>query len=236
MKAKATESAKSFLLQELLPAVRPGKSVALPRRRKQSRQPHGEYRRRAVSKSFYPGEKTRHKEPVGLDQTATGSPAERVVKQRGLKKGRGVSWTGVSVMSSIVILLILVAGPELIAAASQEPVWTAGRAAIHVKKDGTSQRRLTLKLSLRNQGSPGRASVQLLARWSRDGKLKQLDQKELQGLAQLGRFSREVALKRTAIIEVPLSPLRHRPSGNPKLELIIRTGSRITDHRLVPVR
>ncbi len=134
------------------------------------------------------------------------------------------------------VLVLLFSGRERAVAASEAPVWTAGRAMVQVKVDRAGQRRLMLKLSLRNQGSPGHAPVQLFGRWARDGKLERLDQTELPRLERLGRFSREVALKRTAIVEVPLTPLRRRPSGTPALELVIQTGSRITDHQLVPVR
>lgn len=136
----------------------------------------------------------------------------------------------------MVVALLSLRGAQPAGAAGQGPVWTVGRATVQVKVDRTGQRRPMLKISLRNQGTPGRAPVQLFGRWAPDGKLQRMDETKLRRLARLGRFAREVALKRTAIVEVPLTPLRRRPKGSPAIELVVQTGSRITDHRLVAVR
>lgn len=56
---------------------------------------------------------------------------------------------------------------------------------------------------------------------------------ELRSFTQLGSYTREVALKQTAILDVSLQPLGPPPSGRPALELVILTGSQETDRQVI---
>lgn len=227
----------SLLLQGFEPSIESGKGVAQPMRREPSRRDWKREADRAIRRSAGPERGNRERVTVAPALGTGGHEVERAVKGSGSQSGRGVSWTGSSIFLCVMVVALLsLRGAERAAAAGQGPVWTAGRATVEVKADRTGQRRPVLKISLRNQGSPGRAPVQLFGRWARHGKLERMNETELRRLARLGRFAREVALKRTAIVEVPLTPLRRRPRGSPGLELVIQTGSRITDHRLVSMR
>jgi hypothetical protein len=120
------------------------------------------------------------------------------------------------------LLLIGLMGPA--SAAPREPYWKIGRAVIQY--DAKGQKELLLRLSLRNEGNPGKTPVQILGRWKqgRDSKF-----------TLLVRLTTEVELKQTAIGVVSLKPLNPLPPGRPSLELLVVTGTRETDQTIVPL-
>lgn len=106
--------------------------------------------------------------------------------------------------------------------------WQVGRGM--VQKAGTP----VLKLSLRNDGAPTKEGVRILGRWGQGAPGKRgFTAGELGGLSQLGSFSGEVELKKTAIIEVPLSALGTPPPGKTVLEIAVVTGGEITDGQAI---
>ncbi len=124
----------------------------------------------------------------------------------------------------MLIGILLIGWMGTVAAAPREPFWKIGRAIIQY--DVRGQKELLLKLSLRNEGNPGKAPVQILGRWKqgRDSKF-----------TLLVRLTTEVELKQTAIGVVSLKPLEPVPPGRPFLELLVMTGTRQTDQTTVPV-
>ncbi|HEB60153.1 MAG TPA: hypothetical protein ENJ01_13090 [Gammaproteobacteria bacterium] len=117
----------------------------------------------------------------------------------------------------LLAMLLLLAGP----AQAAGPDWKIGRAV--VSQGGV------LKLSLRNQGEVGTATVTLAGRWTQGGKSPA---SSLASLPRLGSFSRQVARKHTAILQAGLGMLGPRPEGA-ALELVLWTDQRVTDHRLI---
>ncbi len=116
------------------------------------------------------------------------------------------------------LALVLLATP----AQAAGPDWKIGRAVIG--QGGV------LKLSLRNQGQEGATTVTLAGRWTQ-GARSPAD--ALASLPRLGSFTRQVAGKHTAILQVGLGVLGPRPEGA-SLELVLWTGQRVTDQRIVP--
>lgn len=119
--------------------------------------------------------------------------------------------------------LVFAAGIVGPAVAASDPVWTIGRAVIQPAKEARREPGLAVKLSLRNEGKPGEARVQILGRWKPG-------QNEL---TPLRRLKEEVALKQTAIVVISLEPLEEVPPGNPSLELVVKTDARETDRKTV---
>jgi hypothetical protein len=111
-----------------------------------------------------------------------------------------------------------------VAAAPREPFWKIGRAVIQY--DAKGQKELLLRLSLRNEGNPGKTPVQILGRWKQGRESK---------FILLVRLTTEVELKQTAIGVVSLKPLEPVPLGRPSLELLVVTGTRETDQTIVPL-
>jgi hypothetical protein len=105
-------------------------------------------------------------------------------------------------------------------AAPREPSWKVGRAVIQ----NDERKDLSLKLSLRNEGKPGKTPVKILGRW------KGKQNKEFTLLSQL---TKEIELKQTAVVIIALELLKPIPPGTPSLELLVMTGSRETDQKVV---
>lgn len=122
-------------------------------------------------------------------------------------------------------LLLCVAGIVGSAVAASSPAWTIGRAVIQPAKEARRDQGLGLavKVSLRNEGKPGEARVQILGRW----KPGQDD------LTPLRRLKKEVALKQTAIVVISLEPLEGVPPGKPSVELVVMTDARETDRKTI---
>ncbi|MFZ5877668.1 MAG: hypothetical protein ACOYXU_14875 [Nitrospirota bacterium] len=106
--------------------------------------------------------------------------------------------------------------------AASDAVWTIGRAVIQPVKE-QRQHGLAVKLSLRNEGKPGEARVQILGRW-KPGQVE---------LTPLRRLKEEVALKQTAIVVISLDPLAEVPPGKPSLELVVKMDTRETDRKTI---
>lgn len=119
------------------------------------------------------------------------------------------------------ILCTLLVGPAALAA---ESFWKVGRAVVQKE---------AVKLSLRNDGRPSKEGVQILGRWTSDMAGGPVKPAELGEFRQLGAFSTEVELKKTAILEVPIGALGPQPQGKTHLELVIVTGRDITDSKVV---
>jgi len=115
------------------------------------------------------------------------------------------------------LVTVLLYGTSLVEAS--DSAWKAGRAKIEASGDV-----LTLRLSLRNEGKAGRESLEILGRWKNTG----ADYKKL------GSYTKEVALKQTAILMVPLKALGTAPAGS-ALEITLKTGSKDTDHQVIPL-
>ena len=124
----------------------------------------------------------------------------------------------------MLIGVVLIGFVATIAAAPREPYWKIGRAVIQY--DAKGQKELLLRLSLRNEGNPGKTPVQILGRWKQGRESK---------FILLVRLTTEVELKQTAIGVVSLKPIEPLPPGRPSLELLVMTGTQQTDQTLVPV-
>lgn len=132
------------------------------------------------------------------------------------------------------------------------PDWTIGRAVV-VEKPSSVRPKLYLKLSLRNLGPPGRVWVRIYGRWEMVKRgtgwqgedrlngnhspwstptVKQ--HRVLPGMRLLGKYSREVSLNQTAILQIPLTVLGTPGRGSRRLEVVVMTASVETDHRFVP--
>lgn len=123
---------------------------------------------------------------------------------------------------TVLIGALLIGWIGTVTAAPREPFWKVGRAVIQL--DAQGQKELRLKLSLRNEGKPGKTPVQILGKW------KKMKGKEF---TLLSKLTKEVELKQTAIVVISLEPLEPIPPGRPPLELIIKTGSRETDQKVI---
>ncbi len=139
------------------------------------------------------------------------------------------AWETTRKLSSILLMALLLTGfMETASAGPLEPSWKVGRAKIELQKDNGGQRRLYLKLSLRNEGDPGNIPVEILGRWG-----KSIQHQKEEDFTQLGRYTRQVALKQTAILVISLESLGPVPRGKPPFELVVITGSRVTDRQVV---
>ena len=78
--------------------------------------------------------------------------------------------------------------------------------------------------SLRNEGKPGKTPVKILGGWKR---------KKDKEFTLLSKLTKEIELKQTAVVIIPLEPLGPVPSGKPSLELLVMAGSRETDQTTV---
>lgn len=139
------------------------------------------------------------------------------------------SKTGIAIL--VGLLLWMTTGMADARSPANQPDWKVGRAVIQ-SEQGQGRRTLLLKLSLRNKGRPGNVKVRLSARWTRQQKLRPLRSEDMKTFHTLGTYQREVALKQTAILNVSLEALKPRPR-NSRLELIIYTGKRRSEHRLL---
>ena len=129
------------------------------------------------------------------------------------------------------ILIALVFG-GILAGATSAPLWRIGRAVIEWRPAPAGQSPLgqkvaVLKLSLRNEGGAGNPVVQIFGRWVMQPQSPQY------GFSLLGSYAQEVALKQTAIVAMPLTPLRIMPAGKPVLELVVTTGGYETDRKSI---
>lgn len=107
------------------------------------------------------------------------------------------------------------------------PIWKIGRAVIEPRQALSGQRVLNLKLSLRNEGGVGSLPVQIFGRWAIQPMPPQ------HTFMLLGNYVQEVALKQTAILEIPLTPLRGVPPARPPLEVVVMTGRQETDRKWI---
>lgn len=112
------------------------------------------------------------------------------------------------------LLLVLAAVPSVAAAGGAQ--WTVGRAVVETGPEGA-----VVKMSLRNRGRPDRDLVVIRGRWAGTGEM-----------VVLGRLRKQVVLRLTAIVVLPLAPLGPRP-GNAPLELEVRTSGEVTDRRVL---
>lgn len=126
-----------------------------------------------------------------------------------------------------VTALMLVAGSVVAAGAA----WKVGRASV-TGAPGSE----TLKISLRNTGAPSDEEVRILGRWTpRAPGPSTITQSDLGSLGELGTYSRDVRMKQTAIIEIPLDTLGPREAGGKNLEVAVVTGGRITDGIIIGI-
>lgn len=130
------------------------------------------------------------------------------------------------VVLAMVLGAVLNADP---ATAAGQASWQVGRGVVQ-KTAGPP----VLKLSLRNDGSPSKEPVRVLARWGygTPGK-RAFSTGDTGSMSELGLFSGEVALRKTAIIEVPLSALGTPPAGRAVLEIAVLTAGAVTDGQAI---
>lgn len=121
-----------------------------------------------------------------------------------------------------------------VATGTVAPKWKIGRTMIEWRtvpqpQGGKPANLPFVKMSLRNEGGGGTAPVQIYGRWSGANLTAQ-------NPVLLGLFTKEVALTQTAIIDVALTPLAYKAgtAGKIVLELIVTTGGRESDRRMIP--
>lgn len=135
-----------------------------------------------------------------------------------------------ALLTGYLLLVTMVPMP----AHANQPMWKIGRVTVQPEQAHANvealphkQPSLMVKLSLRNEGRPGNATVEIWGRWDTGGQ-------RLKGkLMPLRRLTGEVALKQTAIVMVSLETLMPPPPGKPPLELVVMTGPHKTDHQMV---
>lgn len=134
--------------------------------------------------------------------------------------------TTLKMAAALVFILGLFAFiPEAQAASAS---WQVGRGIVQ------KGRPAVLKLSLRNDGTTSKEAVRILGRWAQGAPGKRgFSSGELGAMSELGSFSGEVELKKTAIIEVPLSALGTPPAGTRVLEIAVITGRDVTDGQAI---
>ncbi|MFQ5736497.1 MAG: hypothetical protein ACE5GY_06490 [Thermodesulfobacteriota bacterium] len=141
-------------------------------------------------------------------------------------------------------LLLLVAAVGDVSAAGG-PLWKIGRAVVQEKRGHAGPRELRLKLSLRNTGSPGKVPVRIMGQWGEARRVSKPfgrnagsrgRKQGLEGFVELGGFTREVAFKKTSILDIPLKPLGMAPRGARSVTVVVTTGERETDRRTVSLR
>jgi len=133
-------------------------------------------------------------------------------------------------VSALVLLfgLLLYLTPQALAA--QGASWQIGRGVI---QKAAGQQAPVLKLSLRNDGSPSKANVRILARWSQGAAGKRsFSAGELGTFSELGSFTKEVELKSTAILEMSLAPVG-APQDRQTLEIAVVTDRELTDGQAI---
>ncbi len=128
---------------------------------------------------------------------------------------------------SILVFLLVFCGAST--AGASDAVWKVGRAKIEVQADSGGQK-LHLRLSLRNEGKPGKVSLEIKGRWGKSG-----ENPKPTDFKKLGVYTQEVALKQTAILMISLESLGSEPKDKPPLELVLLTGSKETDRQSIPL-
>lgn len=129
---------------------------------------------------------------------------------------------------ALVFGLLLYLTPH--ALAGQGASWQIGRGVV-LKIPGSQAP--VLKLSLRNDGAPSKASVRIMARWSQGAAGKRsFSTGELGTFSELGSFAKEVELKSTAILEISLAPLG-APQGSQIVEIAVVTDRELTDGQAI---
>jgi len=124
--------------------------------------------------------------------------------------------------------LLLYLAPQ--AQAGPGASWQIGRGVI---QKAAGQQAPVLKLSLRNDGSPSKANVRILARWSQGAPGKRsFSAAELGSFSELGSFAKEVELKSTAILEMSLAPAG-APQDMQTLEIAVVTDRELTDGQAI---
>lgn len=142
----------------------------------------------------------------------------------------GASSKGMLKMLNMAVALVLILGisafiPQAEAASAS---WQVGRGIVQKGQPNI------LKLSLRNDGTTSKEAVRIIGRWAQGAPGKRgFSSGELGSMNELGSFSGEVALKKTAIIEVPLSVLGTPPAGTRVLEIAVITGRDVTDGQAI---
>lgn len=129
------------------------------------------------------------------------------------------------------VLVLLMGFLGSAAAGPAEPLWKVGRAKVVLQEDTGGSVTWHLRVSLRNEGRPGKAPVRILGRWAGSRRPPGIET----DFVELGRYSQEVALKQTAILALSLRPLGPVPKGNPPLEVVVLTGKQKTDQKQVPM-
>lgn len=134
------------------------------------------------------------------------------------------------------LLVFFIAGAE---AAGGGPIWKVGRAIVLSEKGPDGKKELELKLSLRNTGRPGNVPVRILGRWKKHPQEPRTEKRSknksdgLKGFKELGRFRKEMALKKTSILRIRLKPLKTAPRNTKSIEVVVFTGKRETDRRVI---
>lgn len=129
---------------------------------------------------------------------------------------------------ALVLGLLLYLTPQ--AFAGQGASWQIGRGVI---QKAAGQQAPVLKLSLRNDGTPSKANVRILVRWSQGAPGKRsFSAGELGSFSELGSFAKEVELKSTAILEISLAPAGP-PQDMQTLEIAVLTDRELTDGQAI---
>lgn len=138
-----------------------------------------------------------------------------------------------SLNSTLLLMALLGFGfAGMMAVGIASPLWKIGRAVIEWRAPLPRQappglKIPVLKLSLRNEGGAGTHPVQIFGRWALQPAPPQ------HPFTLLGSYNQEVAWKQTAILEIPLTPLRGVPSARPPLEVVVMTGQQETDRKWI---
>lgn len=129
---------------------------------------------------------------------------------------------------ALVFGLLLYLTPQALAAKGAS--WQIGRGVI---QKVAGQQAPVLKLSLRNDGTPSKANVRILARWSQGAAGKRsFSAGELGSFSELGSFAKEVELKSTAILEMSLASIGPSQDGQ-TLEIAVVTDWELTDGQAI---
>jgi hypothetical protein len=131
----------------------------------------------------------------------------------------------------IVLLTVLSLCLSSSFAIAQSSSWKVGRGAISGSRAGSG---LSLKISLRNVGTPASDTVTIMGRWSRSqpGK-RSISGSELASFVELGVFTRAFAMKQTVILELELAPLGSKTPQIKAIEIAIVTDNRVTDGAVI---
>lgn len=160
--------------------------------------------------------------------TKGGQADNRWVLRAGAVAGFFKTLSRISALALIFGLLLYLT-PQ--AEAGQGASWQIGRGAIQ-KAQGSQA--ASLKLSLRNDGTPSKANVRIMGRWSQGAPGKRsFSASELASFSELGSFAKEVELKSTAILEISLAPLGTPQATRPTLEIAVVTDKELTDGQAI---